>query len=150
MWHFPETGNRRRKRYGSKNNTGGNFNFQYGDPLGYVLGNRKEKSFKASLAVNLVLFFGTVVVADMLLFSGHIYAASDTAASAAEGWRYMAAALSTGLSCIGAGVAVASAASAAIGALSEDSSIMGKALIFVALAESIALYGLLISFSILG
>ena len=117
--------------------------------LGYVLGNRKEKSFKASLAVNLVLFFGTVVVADMLLFSGHIYAASDTAASAAEGWRYMAAALSTGLSCI-AGVAVASAASAAIGALSEDSSIMGKALIFVALAESIALYGLLISFSILG
>lgn len=48
------------------------------------------------------------------------------------------------------GVAVASAASAAIGALSEDSSIMGKALIFVALAESIALYGLLISFSILG
>jgi len=117
--------------------------------LGYVLGNRKEKSFKASLAVNLVLFFGTVVVADMLLFSGHIYAASDTAASAAEGWRYMAAALSTGLSCIGAGVAVASAASAAIG-LSEDSSIMGKALIFVALAESIALYGLLISFSILG
>lgn len=70
--------------------------------LGYVLGNRKEKSFKASLAVNLVLFFGTVVVADMLLFSGHIYAASDTAASAAEGWRYMAAALSTGLSCIGA------------------------------------------------
>ncbi len=118
--------------------------------LGYVLGNRKEKSFKASLAVNLVLFFGTVVVADMLLFSGHIYAASDTAASAAEGWRYMAAALSTGLSCIGAGVAVASAASAAIGALSEDSGIMGKALIFVALAESIALYGLLISFSILG
>ncbi|MCI9138045.1 MAG: ATPase, partial [Lachnospiraceae bacterium] len=37
-----------------------------------------------------------------------------------------------------------------LGALSEDSSIMGKALIFVALAESIALYGLLISFSILG
>ena len=102
--------------------------------LGYYLGQKKEKSFKASLAVNLVLFFGTVVVADMLLFSGHIYAASDTAASAAEGWRYMAAALSTGLSCIGAGVAVASAASAAIGAL----------------AESIALYGLLISFSILG
>ena len=88
----------------------------------------------------------------MMLFSGHIYAAEtpDAAAASVEGWRYLAAALSTGLSCIGAGVAVASAASAAIGALSEDSSIMGKALIFVALAESIALYGLLISFSILG
>lgn len=116
---------------------------------GYYLTGKKERSFKASLAVNILLFFGTLVTADLLLFSGHIYAA-DTATASAEGWRYLAAALSTGLSCIGAGVAVASAASAAIGALSEDSSIMGKALIFVALAESIALYGLLISFSILG
>ena len=116
---------------------------------GYYLSGKKERSFKASLAVNILLFFGSLVRADMLLFSGHIYAADTTAASA-EGWRYLAAALSTGLSCIGAGVAVASAASAAIGALSEDSSIMGKALIFVTLAESIALYGLLISFSILG
>jgi V/A-type H+-transporting ATPase subunit K len=119
---------------------------------GYRMGHKKEGAAKVSLALGLVLFFGTVVVADMLLFSGNIYAetATETAASAVEGWRYLAAALSTGLSCIGAGVAVASAASAAIGALSEDAGIMGKALIFVALAESIALYGLLISFSILG
>lgn len=118
---------------------------------GYLLGKKKEGSTKASLALGIFLFFGTVVVSDMLLFSGHIYAAdAGTAAVAVDGWRYLAAALSTGLSCIGAGVAVASAASAAIGALSEDASIMGKALIFVALAESIALYGLLISFSILG
>lgn len=117
---------------------------------GYYLGKRKERSFKVFLGINLVLFFGTIVIADMLLFSGQIYGAQENAASSADGWRYMAAALSTGLSCIGAGVAVASAASAAIGALSEDSGIMGKALIFVALAESIALYGLLISFSILG
>lgn len=136
---------------------------------GFLLGKKKEGSFKAALGLNLLLFFGTVVVADMLLFSGNIQAADITAnivsntagngdsttgvaatASNTDGWRYLAAALSTGLSCIGAGVAVASAASAAIGALSEDSSIMGKALIFVALAESIALYGLLISFSILG
>lgn len=120
--------------------------------VGYRLGRRREGCTKASLALGILLFFGTVVAADMLLFSGKIYAADaqEAAAASAEGWRYLAAALSTGLSCVGAGVAVASAASAAIGALSEDSSIMGKALIFVALAESIALYGLLISFSILG
>lgn len=124
--------------------------FSMGIPYGgYLLGKKKEGSVKASLALNVFLFFGTLVVADMLLFSGHIYGAQE-AQAAAEGWRYLAAALSTGLSCIGAGIAVASAASAAIGALSEDASIMGKALIFVALAESIALYGLLISFSILG
>ncbi len=120
---------------------------------GYLLGKKKEGSTKASLALGILMFFGTLVVADMMLFSGHIYAAETAEVAAAvsvDGWRYLAAALSTGLSCIGAGVAVASAASAAIGALSEDESIMGKALIFVALAESIALYGLLISFSILG
>ena len=126
--------------------------FSMGIPYGgYLLGKKKEGSTKASLAFGIFLFFGTLVVSDMLLFSGHVYAAeAETAATNVDGWRYLAAALSTGLSCIGAGVAVASAASAAIGALSEDSSIMGKALIFVALAESIALYGLLISFSILG
>lgn len=120
-------------------------------PFGaFLFGKKKEGSFKAALGFNLLFFFGTLVIADILLFGGKVQAASDTAAVAAEGWRYLAAALSTGLSCIGAGIAVASAASAALGALSEDSSIMGKALIFVALAESIALYGLLISFSILG
>lgn len=119
---------------------------------GFLLSKKKEGGFKAALASNLFFFFGTVIVADVLLFSGNVHAAGEAAqaVSNTEGWRYMAAALSTGLSCIGAGIAVASAASAALGALSEDSGIMGKALIFVALAESIALYGLLISFSILG
>ena len=120
---------------------------------GFLLGKRKEGGFKAALGCNLFFFFGTLLIADILLFSGNIQAAEVTAEAAeagAEGWRYLAAALSTGIACIGAGIAVASAASAALGALSEDSSIMGKALIFVALAESIALYGVLISFSILG
>ncbi len=122
-------------------------------PFGvYLFGKKKTGGFKAALAFNVFFFFGTLVVSDILLFSGNVQAATGEAAAvaSADGWRYLAAALSTGLSCIGAGIAVASAASAALGALSEDSSIMGKALIFVALAESIALYGLLISFSILG
>lgn len=118
----------------------------------YLLSEKKKGNFKAALGFNVLFFFGTLLIGDILLFSGDIQAAETAteAASKAEGWRYLAAALSTGLSCIGAGIAVASAASSALGALSEDSSIMGKALIFVALAESIALYGLLISFTILG
>lgn len=122
-------------------------------PFGaYLLGEKKKGNFKAALGFNILFFFGTLIVGDILLFSGTISAAevTETASSSVEGWRYLAAALSTGLSCIGAGIAVASAASSALGALSEDSSIMGKALIFVALAESIALYGLIISFTILG
>ena len=67
----------------------------------------------------------------------------------AEGLKYISAALCTGLATIGTGYAVSHAASAALGAISENPEIMGKSLIFVALAEGIAIYGLLISFMIL-
>lgn len=116
----------------------------------YLLSEKKKGNFKAALGFNVLFFFGTLILGDILLFGGNIQAATTEASNSAEGWKYLAAALSTGLSCVGAGIAVASAASSALGALSEDSSIMGKALIFVALAESIALYGLIISFTILG
>ena len=96
---------------------------------GFLLSKRREGGFKAALGCNIFFFFGTVLVADILLLGGNVQAAGEAAVSNVEGWRYLAAALSTGLSCIGAGIAVASAASAALGALSEDSSIMGKALI---------------------
>ncbi len=75
--------------------------------------------------------------------------AAAAAASTGDGLKFIGAALATGLSGIGGGVAVSSAASAAIGAMSENEQIMGKTLIFVALAEGIALYGLIISFLIL-
>ncbi|WMJ85390.1 ATP synthase subunit C [Anaerocolumna sp. MB42-C2] len=122
-------------------------------PFGaFLLGEKKKGNLKAALACNALFFFGSLIIADILLWNGQVFAAdtNTVTASATDGWRYMAAALATGLSCIGGGIAVASAASAALGAMSEDSSIMGKALIFVALAEGIALYGLIVSFTILG
>lgn len=120
-------------------------------PMGaFLIGERRRGRLKTTLAVNILCFFGTLVIADIMLFGGHVHAeAAEAASSGAEGMRYIAAALSTGMSTIGAGIAVASAASSALGALSEDPKIMGKALIFVALAEGIALYGLLISFLLL-
>ena len=61
----------------------------------------------------------------------------------------LAAALATGLAGIGGGIAVAAGAPAAIAAASEDPKSFGKSLIFVALGESIALYGVVISILIL-
>ena len=71
------------------------------------------------------------------------------AASSANGMGLIAAALSTGIAGIGGGIAVAAAAPAAIGATSEDPKAFGKALIFVALAEGIAIYGMLVSILIM-
>ena len=67
-----------------------------------------------------------------------------------NGLGLLAAALSTGLATIGAGIAVAISSSAALGAISEDSGLLGKTLIFVGLAEGIAIYGLIVSILILG
>ncbi|MFA9378143.1 MAG: ATP synthase subunit C [Lachnotalea sp.] len=122
-------------------------------PFGtYLVGEKNRGRFKTSLGVNTFFFFGTLILANILLFSGNVQAATTTTAVAnpSAGLGYIAAALSTGLSCVGAGIAIASSASAALGAISEDSSMFGKSLIFVALAEGVALYGLIISFMILG
>ena len=67
------------------------------------------------------------------------------ASTAADGMAYIGAAISTGLSCIGGGIAVGNAAPAAIGATSEDPKAFGKAIIFVVLGEGIAIYGMLVS-----
>jgi len=72
------------------------------------------------------------------------------AGSLAQGLGFIAAAITTSASCIGAGFAVAAAAPAAIGAISENPDNFGKAMIFVALAEGVAIYGLLISILIIG
>ena len=122
-------------------------------PFGtFLLGEKSKKRYKRTIGANAFFFFGAFAVAGIMLFSGmpaQAAEAAGTAASSATGFGYLAA-LSTGLSCVGGGIAVASAASAALGAISEDSSALGKSLIFVGLAEGVCLYGLIISFMILG
>ena len=93
-------------------------------------------------------------VATLLLWLSPALAA-DTAASQAPlsagaiQWGFVAAALATGLSSLGAGIAVAGVGSAAIGALAEKPELLGRALIMIGLAEGIAIYGLIISILIL-
>lgn len=121
-------------------------------PFGaFAAGEKTKGRYKTALGINALLFVGTLVTAGTLMFTGNAFAAETAStASNAAGWGYLAAALSTGMSCIGGGIAVSAAASAALGAISEDGSILGKSLIFVGLAEGVCLYGLIISFMILG
>ena len=111
---------------------------------------------KHAMVFNLCAFFGVALCAMVMpvadLFAMATPATTEAVAevvSTGAGMGYLAAALVTGLSCIGAGIAVAAAAPAAIGAFSEDAKNFGKSLIFVALGEGVALYGLLISILII-
>lgn len=118
----------------------------------FFLGEKNKARYKKSLIANCLMFFGVLLVATVVGFSGtvSVQAASSSADGLATGLGYLSAALVTGISGLGSGIAVASSASAALGALSEDGSLFGKSIIFVAMAEGIALYGLIISFMILG
>lgn len=120
-------------------------------PFGYfLLGKKKKSRFKKALGINVFAFFGTLLIAAVIMLYPDRVQAAQAAQNPSAGIGYLAAALATGLSGIGGGIAVASAASAALGAISEDSSIFGKSLIFAGLAEGICLYGLVIAFMILG
>lgn len=109
------------------------------------------RGMKTAICVNLISFFTLMLVFSTLMVTGsvEVFAEGEAALATADGMKFLGAALSTGLACVGAGIAVSSSASAALGAISEDPKIMGKSLIFVALAEGIALYGLIISLLIL-
>ena len=106
------------------------------------------ENLKTKLIAQICVFGGVFVLAVHALAEGTA-AANSITGTLAQGMGFIAAALATGCSAIGAGWAVASAAPAAIGAISENSENFGKAIIFVALGEGVAIYGLLISILII-
>lgn len=122
----------------------------------YVIyrGKVSGKNVRGGLIANIFSFFALCILLSLFSMGGTALAAGGEATASGgftigDGMAFLSAALVTGLSCIGGGVAVSAAASAALGAISENDKVFGKALIFVGLAEGVALYGVLISFQIL-
>lgn len=63
---------------------------------------------------------------------------------------FLAAAFSVGVSVIGASWAVAKVGTAAMGAVAEKPELMGRSMVYVGLAEGLAIYGLIVAIMILG
>lgn len=126
-------------------------------PLYFVLKGKVNSQNAKSMVLAQVSVFSAVFLAVFLFqVNGLVAQAAETATtttgfsgSIAQGLGFVSAAVATSASAIGAGLAVASAAPAAIGAISENEENFGKAMIFVALAEGVAIYGLLISILII-
>jgi V/A-type H+-transporting ATPase subunit K len=113
---------------------------------------------KSRLTITVAL----VALTGFLALSGTVPLALTPSAHAAENaaaagsipfgnasYGFLAAAISTALAALGAGFAVAKVGAAAIGALAEKPELFGRLLIFVGLAEGIAIYGLIVSILIL-
>ena len=116
----------------------------------FLIGIRRYTGQKAkrALGANIASFFACLILASAAGVTAAA-AAAGAGAGLAEGLKYVGAALAVGLSGIGGGIAVASSASAALGAISENDKAFGKALIFVGLAEGVALYGLIVALLLL-
>ncbi|MDR1446641.1 MAG: ATP synthase subunit C [Treponema sp.] len=96
-----------------------------------------------------VIFLAAV----LLVLGAALFAQEAAAAEAPAGnssvWRYFAAALAVGISCIAGGIAVGQIGSAAMGAMSENADLSGKALPYAGLAEGICLWGFLVALLIM-
>lgn len=124
----------------------------------FAVGFRKWTGRKAkrALLANILSFFSLFVITSLLGIFGSAYAAADptvavsaTSTGLGDGLKYIGSGLAVGLSGVGGGIAVASSSAAALGAISENEAAFGKSLIFVGLAEGVALYGLIVALLLL-
>lgn len=104
----------------------------------------KRRNFLVATAI----FISTAAVSFAATEGSPEAGASAVPASLAA-WKYISAALAVGISCIAGGMAVGRIGAAAMGAMSENPELSGKALPYAGLAEGICLWGFLVALFIL-
>jgi V/A-type H+-transporting ATPase subunit K len=117
---------------------------------------RARRLFKPTIGVNLVLFFGAQL-AVAILGVGEALAAPDvqgalagqTDISVGMGLAFIGIALPTAFSTVGAGIAVGPIGAASLAAVTEKPEMFGRTLVYLGLAEGIAIYGLVLSILLL-
>ena len=121
-----------------------------------TFGHTRPRGLRWFIVFNLTLAFTAAVVL-LTLLSRVLPAAAQTATAHAGGlsdqvlmWGFIAAGASTSIGAIAAAYAVSHVGAAALAAMGERPEVAGRALIFVGLAEGIAIYGLIVSIMILG
>ncbi|MBF0255705.1 MAG: ATPase [Gammaproteobacteria bacterium] len=115
---------------------------------------RAQRWIRPTLLGNVVLFFGAQLV---LLAMGISEVAAETGAVASAardfslgtGLAFIGIALPTAVSTIAAAMAVGPIGAAALAAITEKPEIFGRTLVYLGLAEGIAIYGLVLSILLL-
>jgi len=115
---------------------------------------RMRPWFKPAMGTQLVVFVGAQL--GLLLLGMNeafaqeaIEAVNVSEISTGMGLAIIGAGIPTGLSTIGAGIAVGPIGAASLAAITEKPETLGRTLIYLGLAEGIAIYGLVISILLL-
>ena len=102
-----------------------------------------------------LLSFSTVAIitAVTLLSVEHLtnnVDAQQAAASASGSMKFIGAGVAFGLAPLGAGIAIGGVGAAGLAAITERPELRSQALVFTALGEAIAIYGIVVAIIILG
>jgi V/A-type H+-transporting ATPase subunit K len=119
-----------------------------------------ERKLKSQIAQSIIALF-TVMAIVGTLFCANAFAGTSHEEESVEPemsltkagvmkYGLIAAAVAFGLGAIGAGIAISHVGAAAMGAVAEKPQIAGQALIFVALAEGLVVFGFITALMILG
>ena len=107
--------------------------------------------------VAMTLFFTMAVLIMLAIFPiASVFAQSSSSApitpeqAEVAKFGFIAAAVAFGFGAIGAGIGIANVGAAAMGAISEKPEVAGQALIFIALAEGLVVFGFITALIILG
>ncbi len=112
---------------------------------------RRRVGFSLMVLMLVIFMVSIVSVVNVFAQEQNQPAAPVTAEQASVArFGLMAAAIAFGLGAIGAGLAIGSVGAAAMGAIGEKPEIAGQALIFVALAEGLVVFGFITALLILG
>ena len=117
-----------------------------------------KKLILGSVVLKTIILLSCITVLGFVIISPPPLQAAEQAEAVAvhadaegggSGLKYLAAAIAVGVGSVAGGIAVAVVGSAAMGAVAERPELMGRSLIYVGLAEGIAIYGMVIAIMIL-
>ncbi len=113
-----------------------------------------KKEFKRKVSLRLFVLITFMAIMGLVSVGGVFAQGSNTAADQpnpeVQKFGLIAAAIAFGLGAIGAGIAISSVGAAAMGAIGEKPEIASQALIFIALAEGLVVFGFITALMILG
>lgn len=95
-----------------------------------------------------MLVIATLVALSLSGFAGSAYA--QDAGNNSDGLKYLGAGIAFGVAAFGAGIGLGQVGAAGLAVISENPALQSKVFIFVGMVESIAIYGIVMMFIILG
>lgn len=98
--------------------------------------------------IAMVLF--AIAAVSLVGSTGMAYAAEDGDSSSGSDMKILGAGLAFGLAAFGAGLGLGQVGTAGLAVISENPALQSKVFIFVGMVESIAIYGIVMMFIILG